>query len=247
MLVGLEKTTLVNFPGKVASAIFLPGCNMRCGFCHNAELAISDVVGESLADSKNTYYTLDEIFNFLKSRKNIISGVVITGGEPFASPYLYKVLEKVKEMNLLLKVDTNGLFPKKLKELLCDKFLCPNILAIDIKTSPKRYLELMGNNVKECEKPTQKILESLDILRYFKGKEDFLVEYRTVLVPKLVGEQEIVDIAKLLPQDATWNFAEFVTGSCLNPLWNFISTYTKDEINNLVDIAKSFCKNANLR
>ena len=247
MLVGLEKTTLVNFPGRVASAIFLPGCNMRCGFCHNAELATSDVKGNSLSNSKNTYYTLDEVFEFLKTRKNIISGVVLTGGEPFASPYLCEILKKIKEMGFLLKVDTNALFPKKLKELLYDEYLSPNMLAVDIKTSPKRYMELMGDDIKESDAPTQKILESLDILKHFKSKDDFLVDYRTVLVPKLVGKKEIIEIAHLLPENAMWNFAEFVAGSCLNPLWNSIIGYTKEEIDSLVMLAKSFCKNANLR
>ena len=118
MLVGLQKITLVNFPNKVASAIFLPGCNMRCGFCHNAELALaSSAEGIKKTNGENQYYTLDEVFQFLEKRKRVLSGVVVTGGEPFASPFLYTLIEKIKEMGFALKIDTNGLFPDKLKEV----------------------------------------------------------------------------------------------------------------------------------
>ena len=249
MLVGLQKITLVNFPNKVASAIFLPGCNMRCGFCHNAELALaSSTEGVKKTNGENQYYTLEEVFQFLEKRKRVLSGVVVTGGEPFASPFLYTLIEKIKEMGFALKIDTNGLFPDKLKEVLSSENLSPQMVALDVKTSPKRYVELMDSSVKNGEVIAKKLLQSLEILALFmKEHEDFVVDYRTVLVPNLVGEEEIREIASLLPKNAMWNFAEFIRGGCLNPEWNNITPYSHEKIEKLINIAKSIIPNATLR
>ena len=249
MLVGLQKITLVNFPNKVSSAIFLPGCNMRCGFCHNAELALaSSTEGMKANTGENQYYTLDEVFQFLEKRKKVLSGVVVTGGEPFVSPFLYELIEKVKQMGFALKIDTNGLFPDKLKEVLLDEKLSPEMVALDVKTSPSRYIELMGQGVKNGEVIAKKLLQSLEILSsHMEEHEDFIVDYRTVLVPNLVGEKEIREIASLLPKNAMWNFAEFIRGGCLNPEWNNITLYSHEEIEKLINIAKSIIPNAMLR
>lgn len=249
MLVGLEKTTLVNFPGRVASAIFLPGCNMRCPFCYNAELALaSSVDGIKTENSTNQFYSLEDVFIFLEKRKHIISGVVITGGEPFASPHLQKVIEQIKKLNLALKIDTNGLFPKILKELLLNEILCPQMVAIDIKTSPNRYIELMGNTQVKSDTITKKVIESLNILRDHKvAHPNFMVDYRTVLVPTLVGEKEIKEMASFIPEDASWNFAEFMNANCLNHEWNNLKPYSNNEVEHLVKIAQSRVKHAKLR
>ena len=249
MLVGLQKITLVNFPNKVASAIFLPGCNMRCGFCHNAELALaSSSEGVKVTTGENQYYTLEEVFQFLEKRRAVLSGVVITGGEPFASPFLYTIIEKIKQLNLALKIDTNGLFPEKLKEVLLNKDLSPQMVALDVKTSPKRYIELMDVNVKNGDVIAKKLLQSLETLALFtKENQGFVVDYRTVLVPHLVGEDEIKEIASLLPKNAIWNFAEFIQGGCLNSQWNNILPYSSEKIEELLCIAKSIIPNATLR
>lgn len=249
MLVGLEKTTLVNFPGRVASAIFLPGCNMRCPFCYNAELALaSSIDGVKPEKSTNQFFHLDEVFAILEKRKSVISGVVVTGGEPFASPYLHKIIERIKELNLALKIDTNGLFPKKLQKLLLDELFCPQMIAIDIKTSPTRYIELMGSDQINAENVSQKIIASLNILRDFKRDHpNFIVDYRTVLVPTLVGEREIKEMADFIPKDASWNFAEFMNGNCLKAEWNKLAPYSSVEVEKLIKIAKSKVQHAKLR
>lgn len=249
MLVGFQKITLVNFPNKVASAIFLPGCNMRCGFCHNAELALaSSTEGMKANTGENQYYTLETVFQFLEKRRSVLSGVVVTGGEPFASPFLYELIEKLKGMGFSLKIDTNGLYPEKLKEVLSDDKLSPEMVALDVKTSPKRYIELMDSSVKNGEVIAKKLLQSLEILAsYAKEHESFVVDYRTVLVPHLVGEAEIREIASLLPKNAMWNFAEFIRGGCLNPEWNNITPYSREQMEKLINIAKSIIPNAALR
>lgn len=249
MLVGLEKTTLVNFPGRVASAIFLPGCNMRCPFCYNSELALASSVKDIMPEnSTNQYYSLEDVFSFLEKRHHIISGVVVTGGEPFASPYLQIIIEKIKDLNLALKIDTNGLFPQKLQQFLLDEVLRPQVIAIDIKTSPSRYIELMGNEKIDAFSVKNKIIESLNILKdYRKEHPEFVVDYRTVLVPSLVGEKEIKEMANFIPKDAFWNFAEFMNVNCLNPEWNNLTPYTSSEVERLIKIAQSTVRHAKLR
>lgn len=250
MLLGLEKITLVNFPGKVACAVFMPGCNMRCGFCHNAELVLADTFTKTGGtDRVNKYYTLEEVFDFLEKRRNLLSGVVISGGEPFASPHLlYALIERVKGLGLSLKLDTNGLFPERLKEVLKDSHFAPQMVAIDVKTSPDRYIELMPSSICDADLVTGKIVESLDFLKKEQViNANFVVDYRTVLIPNLVDEKEIREMIKFLPSNATWSFAKFIQGGCLNPEWNFIKPYSEEYIAYLVGIAQSFVKGAKLR
>jgi len=260
MLVGLEKITLVNFPGRVACAIFLPGCNMRCGFCHNSELVLqasyldsesaSSLPSSSVQVPSNQYYPIEEVFAFLRKRRGVLSGVVITGGEPFASPHLYNIVEEVIELGLALKIDTNGLFPEKLRDLLCGskKHLRPQMIALDVKTVPTRYIELMPKGMRNGDAVANKILESLALLKgeVVSGR-DLLVDYRTVLIPHLVGENEIRTIASYLPSQAMWSFAEFIPGACLDPSWNLFKCYSQAEMRELVDIAKSLVQGATLR
>ena len=100
MLAGLQKTTLVNFPRRVAAAVFLPGCNIRCPYCHNAELALASPSSfNANPESSNDYYELSEIYTFLERRKKLISGLVISGGEPFMSPALFELIKRAKALN----------------------------------------------------------------------------------------------------------------------------------------------------
>ena len=106
----------------------------------------------------------------------------------------------------------------------------------------------MDSSVKKGEVIAKKLFKSLRVLASFmKAHEDFVVDYRTVLVPNLVGEKEIREIASLLPKNAMWNFAEFIRGGCLNPEWNNITPYSREKIEELVEIAKSIIPNAMLR
>ncbi len=249
MFVGLERTTLVNFPGKVSCAIFLPGCNMRCGFCHNSELVLASVDDDIfLKSAKNVYYSIEDVFSFLQKRRGVLSGVVLSGGEPFASPNLFSIIERIKRLGFALKIDTNGLFPKRLAQVLQDSALSPQMVALDIKTSPDRYIELMPSSIKNGDEIAKKLIESIHILQSFKLEhKDFSIDYRTVLVPNLVGEREIKEMASLIQSDSIWHFAEFVSGNCLNPEWDNIVAYTKTEIDELVALAKTFVPNSSLR
>lgn len=242
---GLLKTTTVNFPGYLATAVFLPGCNLRCGYCYNAELACSDVNGTSLKSIEN-YATLSEVFAHLEKRRSVIQAIAISGGEPFLSPHLKKLLNKAKELDYKVKLDTNGLFPERLKSILTEYPKTVIMIALDIKTSPERYSELLPNK-SDGALMKKKLYKTLNILEEAQNSTRLKVEYRTVLVPNLVGKSEIQKIGKCLPKNANWEFAAFLPKNCLNEKYNKIIPYTDAEISNLLNLAKTFVPKSELR
>ena len=256
---GLLKTSLVNYPGKVAAAVFLPGCNLRCPYCYNVLLATADPAigpidrptetGCGDEGSANSYFTEEEIFCHLEKRARVLGGVAISGGEPLLSPFLEPLILKAKSLGLAVKVDTNGTLPKRLTQLIEDERLRPDMVAIDVKTAPKKYHLL----ARPCglapgdEDLVAAVASSVG--RLSKAARDGLlaVEYRTVLVPGIVDEADVLEIAALLPKDAVWRFAPFMPGSCLNPAWNQKEPYTQEEMERLVAAAREIVPGAELR
>ena len=130
---GLQKMTLLDFPGKVACTVFLHGCNYRCPFCHNAEL---------LEGRAEPLMTVEEFLSFLKKRVGLLDGVCVSGGEPTLSPGLRDLLTAIKELGFAVKLDTNGSRPKVLKELVAAGLV--DYVAMDIKNAPSRYAVTCG-------------------------------------------------------------------------------------------------------
>lgn len=248
MNVGLLKTTLVNYPGRVAAAVFLPGCNLRCPFCHNGELATASVVsGPHLNhQANNEYIPLEEAYSHLVKRASVLSGFTISGGEPLLSPVLNDLIQKAKGLGLAVKIDTNGTLPDRLESILKNKYTRPNMIALDIKTSPDRYGELtIERNYNNFA--GNSLLRTLAILEEPSTFENIRIEYRTVLIPALVGDNEILEIAALLPKNADWQLAQFVPGNCLDPTWNSIEPYGNAETKHLVSLAKTRINGATFR
>lgn len=134
LISGLNKTTLLDYPGRVAATVFTGGCNFRCPFCHNAGLVLRPLSQES--------YTEEEVLTFLRKRRGILTGVCITGGEPTIQQDLPDFVRRIKELGLQVKLDTNGSHPQMLAELIKDGLL--DYVAMDIKNSPQRYLQTIG-------------------------------------------------------------------------------------------------------
>jgi pyruvate formate lyase activating enzyme len=149
---GLQKLTLIDYPGKIACTVFLYGCNFKCGFCHNPELVLSN--GEKEA------YHEKNILNFLDKRKKYLDGVCVTGGEPLINPELKDFLNKIKEKNFLVKVDTNGSYPDHLKELIQNNVV--DYISMDIKSDKDSYDILAGVDVDigKIEESIKKIVNS---------------------------------------------------------------------------------------
>lgn len=131
---GFQKMTLLDFPGRVACTLFTAGCNLRCPFCHNAFLVTQINENGALDEA--------EILAYLRSRRNILDGVCVTGGEPLLYPDTPALLKKIKDMGLLVKLDTNGTFPDRLQQVVRDGLV--DYVAMDIKNAPEKYAATAG-------------------------------------------------------------------------------------------------------
>lgn len=226
----LVKTSLVDYPKKVSSALFLHGCNLRCPYCYN-----KDLVTGSFSDFEAVSF--DDVIAHLQKRKNVLSGFVISGGEPCISHYIEPLIAQAHELGYYVKLDTNGTFPDKLMALLASEKYRPDFIAMDVKTSLDNYHLLGCNN-------TDNIKESIKLISALPAEKR---EFRTVLVPPLVNKGNIAEIASLLPENSSWQFANFRTGNCLDDSYNKIIPYTQSQTEELVEYAKSIIRGANLR
>ena len=177
-IVGLQKLTLLDYPGKVACTVFLGGCNFRCPFCHN---------GQILEDAPGVIDT-EGLLSFLKGRKGILDGVCITGGEPTLNPEFPALLRQIRALGYLIKLDTNGYRPDVLKALVGEGLL--DYVAMDVKNSPSRYEQTVGREHIALDK----IEESLRFL--MTGAVDY--ELRTTVAEPLHDEASIKEMAKWL-------------------------------------------------
>ena len=179
MICGLQKMTLLDFPGKIACTVFLGGCNFRCPFCHNSELFMGKP--EKIMED-------EEFFAFLKTRKGLLDGVCVTGGEPTLYKNLPDFLARIKEMGFLVKLDTNGYRPQVLKALAEEKLV--DYVAMDVKNSPAMYARTVGLENMDLSA----IEESLRFL--IDGGVDY--ELRTTLVRPFHDAASIQDMGQWL-------------------------------------------------
>lgn len=195
---GYQKTTLLDYPGHVAATIFTGGCNFRCPFCHNSDLLFKPT---NLISEK-------EIFAFLKKRKNILSGICITGGEPTLQADLSEFIEKVRSLGYKIKLDTNGYHPEIISDLLNKNLL--DYIAMDIKAGYSNYSKVCDiNNLNiETIKKSISIIENSGI--------DY--EFRTTVVKELHSEQDFQEISKMISSKSPYYIQSFKdSGNILTP------------------------------
>lgn len=242
----LIKTTLLDFPGRVACTFFLPGCNLKCPYCYNRELA------EGILPAQNRF-SVTELYAHLQKRKDVLSGLVLTGGEALLNPHISDIISTAKSFGYKIKLDTNGTLPEKLEQLVSNKNTKPDFIAMDIKTSPQKYEEKLtfpqknsSNKKNEIEKSTitEKILRSIKIISEYPPESR---EFRTVLVPKLIQKEDIEEISKIIPQDSSWQFAQFINENCLDPEFQKIPPFSQIQAEEFIKIAQRKIPNANLR
>lgn len=194
----LQKLTLLDYPGKMAATIFTYGCNLRCPFCHNALL-----VTEESAGGIDTY----EVLSFLSKRKGMLEGVCVTGGEPLLQPDIEDFLRAIKDMGFSVKLDTNGTFPKKLKDVVAKGLV--DYVAMDIKNSRDKYALTSG---KTCMDLTA-IDESIKFL--LSGAVD--AEFRTTVVKNLHTEEDLLKITDWISGADRYFLQQFVdSGNLIN-------------------------------
>jgi len=213
---GFIKTTLVNYPGKVAAALFLPGCDLRCPYCHNPELVLN--TADDLVD-------IEEILAYLEKRRGLLQGVCISGGEPLVHEDLGELAKAIKDMGYLLKIDTNGTFPDRILSLE------PDFIAMDIKTVPEKYPML--SLVQDPALP-DKIKSSIEIIK----KSGIDHEFRTTVAPGIVDMKDIQDICRLIKGARCYVLAGYVPGHTLDPGFTQ-ETYTNQELHQMADIVKA--------
>ncbi len=205
---GLLKTTLIDYPGKIASTVFLPGCNFRCPYCHNRDLVLN---------MEKELFSIDYITKYIESKKHLLEGVCISGGEPLIHRDIQKLIEIFRGYGLKIKIDTNGSFPERLGEIDAD------YIAMDIKTSPEKYYLVSGNSL---DKNLQsKILKSIDFIK-MSGIDH---EFRTTLVPGIVNTEDMKIIAEMAEGCMLYTLNRFSTANTLDKDWKNHMCYTEEE------------------
>lgn len=213
---GLQKTTLVDYPGRVAATVFLTGCNFRCPFCYSSELVLPEKI------KKQPKISEKEFFDFLGKRKGLLQGVVICGGEPTCSQDLPEFIRKIKEIGFLVKLDTNGSNPRILKKLIEEKLI--DYVAMDVKAPREKYEKTVGVKVK-----IQDIEESVNILK--EGKVDY--EFRTTVVPTLHSREDVVEIAKWIGPAKNFYLQNFRPEKTIDPQLEKIKPYPEEFLEEL--------------
>lgn len=214
---GFQKMTLLDFPGKVACTLFTFGCNLRCPFCHNASL----VLGGALAE-----HTEEEILSYLEKRKGLLDGVCITGGEPLLQPDIADFIKKIKALGYAVKLDTNGCFPEKLKELVNGGLV--DYVAMDIKNCLSKYPVTVG--IKNFD--IAPIKESIEFL--VNGNIDF--EFRTTIAKELHTLEDIKALAEEIKGAKKYFLQNFVDSGDL--IGENLSSHDKETLEEMKAEAK---------
>ncbi len=228
-IAGLEKNTLIDYPGKVAAIIFTYGCNLRCPYCHNPELVIRKLPRESTIPH-------DYIFNFLKKRVGKLDAVVITGGEPLIHDTLESFIKKIKKLGFLIKLDTNGFYPDRLKNLV-DKGLV-DYIAMDVKYPKTKYIQLT-----EKDGSVNKVFESIDII--MRSELDY--EFRTTYVKFIHDLRSAEEIGKMIKGANKYYIQNFRSGDTINPSLSDENSFSKKELLEIKKIMLKYVKKVHIR
>ena len=227
---GLQKTTLVDYPGKVAATIFTAGCNFRCPYCHNPELVLPELI------KKQPKITEKEILDFLKERQKLLEGICITGGEPTIQSDLIDFIKKVKDLGFLVKLDTNGSCPDVLNSLIERELI--DYVAMDIK-APKQKYELFV----EDENIVENIDKSIELLK--QDKVDY--EFRTTLAPNILEEQDILAIADWIKFAPRYFLQRFQNDKVLNEEFKNLQPWSEPRIKTILKKIKPYFSECDIR
>lgn len=220
---GLQKISLIDYPGKVASVLFTPGCNLRCPFCHNWRIVV---------DPKPPFLQEATAIEILEARKKYVDAVVVTGGEPTMHKELPKFLAKLKSKGFSVKLDTNGFFPGVLEECLANV----DYVALDVKTCSEKYSVLGA-------KDTSGFLRSVEMLK--TGK--VLYEFRTTMVPELVSPDDIAFIGEIVKGAKTHALQQFIPRDLLDKKYELLSPYSPERIGEFAKVIKRYAENVLMR
>lgn len=226
---GIQKLTLLDYPGVVACTVFTAGCNFRCPFCHNAMLVLPEQID-------NECLTDDEVFGFLQKRRGVLDGVAVTGGEPLLHADMPEFLARVKELGYKIKLDTNGSNPELLSEIIKNKLV--DRVAMDIKNAPEEYARTIG-------------LESFDIAPVERSKEMLLsgetdYEFRTTVVKGIHTKESLIGAAKWIEGAKEYYLQQFKdSGNLILP--DGLSAYDEKQMHALADAVRDYVPTVEVR
>lgn len=219
-LAGLQKTTFIDYPEKIACIVFTQGCNFRCGYCHNPELF----------ENKEPVLSVPAFFEFLNKRKGKLDGVVITGGEPtLHGKDLIEFIKEVKSLGFLVKLDTNGTHPDVLQELLNENLL--DYIAMDIKAPLAKYKTITQTDI-----DTKIIKKSIDMI--MKSGVDY--EFRTTIVKSQLSVEDLRQIGELIQGAKRYYMQKFLATKILDETLMSEESYTDEEFKNLRTILEEY-------
>lgn len=226
-IMGILKMTLLDYPNKIAATVFTSGCNMRCPFCHNPKLVFGEVKTPAISN--------EAFFAFLKTREHVLDGVCITGGEPTIQPDLEDFIRRIKEFDLLVKLDTNGTSPQKVRRLIDQGLI--DYVAMDIKNSPRKYAPTMD----ACEKLLVPIRESVELL--MNSNIDY--EFRTTVVQEFHQEEDFHEIGAWLKGARAYYLQNFRdSGDILRPGLHSVS---EEALHRFLNVIKQYIEHASIR
>lgn len=224
---GVQKLTLLDFPGRTACTVFFSGCNFRCPFCHNAILVERPQEAGSVLE--------DDFFDFLKMRKGLLDGVAITGGEPTLNKDLPDFMAKIKELGYAVKLDSNGTNPEMLEKIISEG--CVDYIAMDIKNCKEKYPLTAGTDSRFMER----IEKSVDIL--MQKRVDF--EFRTTVVKQLHTVEDMIKLSEWIKGDEKYFIQAFKnSGDLIDPDMESIDY---DDYAHFLDAIKPNLPNSSVR
>jgi pyruvate formate lyase activating enzyme len=230
LIKGLQKLSMIDYPGNASSVIFLFGCNFKCNFCHNPELV-------DVGRQENKTYSEEEILKHLNENLGFLDGVVITGGEPTINPDLIDFIKKIYEMGLKVKLDSNGTNPEMLQELLEKRYV--DFLAMDIKSCFENYEKITNSQV-----DLDQIKKSIDIVKKFPN-----YEFRITIAPGITKD-DIVKIGEYLRSrqaNKALVMQQFRSDKCLDKDLERFSKTSDKILDDFADIAKQYFEKVVIR
>lgn len=226
---GIQKLTLLDYPGTVACTVFTAGCNFRCPFCHNAMLVLPEQI-------ETNYLTDGEVFDFLRKRRGVLDGVAVTGGEPLLHSDMPEFLSRIKELGYKIKLDTNGSNPALLREIVGAGLV--DRVAMDIKNAPESYAETIGFerfDIAPVEQSKNFLLE---------GSVDY--EFRTTVVRGIHTKESLIGAAKWISGAKEYYLQQFKDSGSL-VMGEGLSAYDEKQMHELAEAVREYVPTVEVR
>ncbi len=226
---GLQKLTLIDYPGKIAATVFAVGCNFFCPFCHNPELVDPEKI------KKQPLISEEDFFDFLKKRRKKLEGICVTGGEPALQQDLPEFIKKIKNLGFGIKLDTNGSNPEIIEKLIKNKLV--DYIAMDIKGPLEKYQEITKREI-----DLKKIKRSAEFIRNFPE-----YEFRTTVLPRFHKKEDMMDIAEWLKGSKRYFLQQFRPEKTLDSSFEKEKSYSSEELAEICQVIRPYFGHCGVR